>query len=323
MITIIKRFVGRVRIVQRGFRRMMRMRQARVEALLVFFLQDGLIDDDQKLFIQMHAGAQDFPSSHKRRASSKITRKTIAMPAVQEVPPSDPPAPAKTASVKPQPTGAKRHSPPSLPGSQPTAERTTTRASVMQPTAERTECMDPSISHLPPYVRDYRGTDEPIPLAVRKVVLLDHVTEMQMSLAHRLAQWKANERERQIALDLVNMGFTADAEEADADAEQEHRPRCIELHRLKDLYSNTYDAWQRGAYKSMLFDMERRTKKAFSVWRKVTQNKGSTAARTSVIEDETTKHYNASQTRSHNEERKIKKMGTMHKDLTAALGSIA
>jgi len=180
----------------------------------------------------------------------------------------------------------------------------------------------PPPSLIEAFVRDYRG-EELLPRCVRKKVLYAHVTEMQMTLLQRLEKWEKHRKDHQMEHDLACV-----LEGGPSSYELKNpRPRVIEVQRLRELYAQTYAAWLRGDYKSLMYSQMRRLKKAFGVWRRAANHIGEVVQRRNSIEESVALEDNnkamssmtAAQFRHRHEGVIIKKAITTNKSLTAAM----
>lgn len=126
------------------------------------------------------------------------------------------------------------------------------------------------VSAEPAFIRDFKGVEH-LPFFVREEVLLKHVTEMQRTFAHRVSQWEKKKEERQMAEDLAGV-FYAEGDEKPAAGAASHRPTVIELHRLRRLYADTYDAWVRGDFDHRIHYFRRVQKNVFGRWKRGTHH---------------------------------------------------
>lgn len=119
-----------------------------------------------------------------------------------------------------------------------------------------------SVDGTPAFVRAYAG-EELLPIYVRIHVLRKHVFEMQFSLFDRLEQWRRKVEALQLEEDVHDvLGCTDDGPLSKLG----HRPRAVEPARLKDLYSQTYDAYVQGEFRHVYHDYRRVICKMFSAW---------------------------------------------------------
>jgi len=256
MLTLIKRFVRRVTVVQRAFRRLSLMRSARADAMLRFFLASELIDE------------AEMPLSVRPDLQSEATQ-------------------AQTHDTKQRrKTFQKRSS---------TGRSESKRLeNVEKGLRDSADC-----SGQPAYIRDYKG-EELLPLAVRKYVLYQHVTEMQQTLSSRQHKWNQERIENQIEEDLHRMGLTNE----EHPRLMEQRPHVFELNRLRPLYAETYNAYIRGDFRSLLHDLRRRMRKTFAAWRRVVQHISPISDALTMVKDMAKENMSAAQARPRQGQRK-------------------
>lgn len=268
MTALIKRFVGWVKVVQRGFRRVQMMRRARVEALLERFLASKLADP--------------------------ACAATARHPAKQPQPPiafcCAPPAKAAVAdrpqSLGPQSArgtgraGGAALLPPRQPGTAgpPKSARATShetgsfggrRAQSVSPAPRlRPRQRRPAIfekDRLFAFEKDFVD-EELLPKVVRIHVLQEHVKEMQRTLPDRMKAWRERCEAMHVEEDIRRMGLGSGGSVSLAGP----MPKSLEFGCLRALYASTYDAHLRGAFRYLVFARHRVLQRAWHTWRRRT-----------------------------------------------------
>jgi hypothetical protein len=276
MLSLLKLFLGRVKLVQRAFRKLLIIRQARVEALMCHFLAADFVAEDAKQGIvpehdfeeqedkcmrnqKSHGATLHVPDMKSRAKAQPVVRRLSLGGARSEVSEDDPQAKStRRVSSKESTRRLSSKESPRDELRKPTRRESTRRTSRDRKAFAESE----STSRVPAYVRDYRGV-ELLPDFLRLKVLREHVYEMQYSFASRMRAFEKRKKDRQIAQDLHDMGFEAEG------YYEEQRPRPIELRRLKKLYSNTYDRYLHGDFKSLIHLRDRMMEKYFRAWRRI------------------------------------------------------
>lgn len=237
---LVKRYMAAVRRVQRAFRRILRIRQAHVEAVLAHFRGDHLVRPElAKLWQQQAAQAaqaalqpprrESVPERPKAKAKrdKKSTAKALAKP---------PPAPS-THSFR----GRRRNA------------------------IQVSEPIKLIPDNAPGWVKDFQQGEEVIPHYVRSYVITKFVQEMHASYLKRYTDWQRRKQELEMDLDLSKMSFF----DSDKVIEIERVPVKVEVSGIRDLYDQTYTQYKKGDFRTLIHSVRRQWKKAFSGWRRV------------------------------------------------------
>lgn len=303
---MVKRFLGRVRLVQRNFRRLRLSQAARTEALMNRFHAAEFIDMPVEAHHESFHPSRTFPKSKHRQSPDKgLDRKTPRKTQAAEHIAATPRGPRRGSNVTAPPTPQMHATQPRQSTGVPhTPQMHPTPSSRMRKLGKRLSIgdIDPLLSNESgdhrrrsvtladgehAFIRDYKG-EELLPYFVRFKAVKNHVREMQRNLYERVQEWekRRNKKENQMAAALQAWGF---GDSTDLEQKVGPRPRPVELHRLKDLYASTYEAWIHGEYRSVVHYRRKILSTFWVIWIKIVKGErfGSKQGSSSSIFDMT------------------------------------
>jgi len=265
----LKRYITRVRRVQRAVRKYFRIQQARVVALMSHFYAAEFISEVEKTKKSIKERAHKSKTT-KKGSTQKYSHGSREHHQGEIHSPKQLGAASRVMSQTDKKQPARRES---VKGNRPSiiagdGKRATFVASLV---AHHEHHHDHHHRHHQhhhhqeaghTFVQDFKG-EELLPDYIRLHVLQWHVRLMQHSLPKRLAAWRKHLKETQMEQDLSYMGF------GDKSAWSVPRPRALELDRLKELYAESYDKWLRGGFRHVVHSRKRLLGNFFSIWRRM------------------------------------------------------
>jgi len=123
----------------------------------------------------------------------------------------------------------------------------------------------------PTFVQAFRGK-ELLPLVVRREALYRHVREMQQTYHDRITDWSSRMADVDMQLALVKITSNSSLSILEQIKEQHRRPQVVEVHRMKDLYEETYVAFLQGEFKEVIHRHISLMKIFFRGWKRVAHN---------------------------------------------------
>lgn len=260
VVSMIKRFLGWVRLVQRSYRRIRMIRSARVEALLPHFLARELLKPAAAAVVLPVGGGESAQGGKLRPqqfSSSSASRSPKIRGSVFNHKGS--PSPRKSTSVQ----GHRSSRVTNSPRKSFAVPRSPQPGRVSNAPATSFHMSEPEHPAFAEYIR--QGED-PLRDCLRKHVMRQHVVEMQKSLPDRVRAWQDRKKANMLE-ELRMVGLASKALEQEIG----QRPRAVEVSRLRDLYVETFDKMKAGGFKHFFHDRRRLLKTSWSTWkRKVT-----------------------------------------------------
>lgn len=232
--SVIKEFVSHIKRAQRAYRRNVRVRRARVEALTPRFTAAAALAAWEAAEAASGLGA---PAAGPGPGPRSTRDGSGARPPLWD---------SAHAARAGSGTGLGGAAPRRGRGA---VEEPEPRAAAAAPRASGSARAAPQGA--PAFVRELRASrgqepEEPLPGWLRRQVLQRHVLEMQRAYPERLRRFLDLKRELQVEQELQRMGLGQPSARL---AALRKPPRAVELARLPALYTETYDAFLRGGFK--------------------------------------------------------------------------